>query len=159
MMNTDTLYLSNQSVDPNQEAFTVMDESQMKFKGETGWFVIIGSSHYIELPEYNFSELFSYDPQLHPETAREVPLEKGFVDNRECIHTTDSEEYVVSTHIEVQPLSDFPESSSFDLSYKFDPHAYTTIELSQDSYETYHTYPEYDIAVYTQTTVQKTESE
>lgn len=42
---------------------------------------------------------------------------------------------------------------SFDLAYAFDgdPEAVTTIELGADGYETYHTYPEFDLALYTRT--------
>jgi hypothetical protein len=55
------------------------------------------------------------------------------------------------TLVERRPLAAFPAEESFDLAYWFDDDAVTTIDLRSDGYETYHTYPEFDLALYTRT--------
>ena len=53
--------------------------------------------------------------------------------------------------VEHRSLEAFPAEESFDLAYWFGEDAVTAIDLGETGYETYHTYPEYDLALYSRT--------
>lgn len=49
------------------------------------------------------------------------------------------------------PLSAFPSERTFDVAYKFDEKAWTTVDATGDGWETWPTYPELGVALYTET--------
>lgn len=67
----------------------------------------------------------------------------------------ENEQCSAATTIETRAfdgLSD-EQTRNADAAYRFGPDAWTTITVETDAYETYHTYPERDLTVYTRTRI------
>ncbi|SEQ85149.1 DUF2617 family protein [Natrinema salaciae] len=154
-MARETLQFVHADRPPETGDVRVFDSFTRRFLGTAFTFRIIGSSHYVSAPEYDFYELSTCDPA--PTVVRDgtgIPLESDRPPRR-LVFETDALRCV--TTVEHRPLSAFPHdrfrsgSPGFDLAYAFDgnPDAVTTIEIAEDGYETYHTYPEFDLALYT----------
>jgi hypothetical protein len=109
-------------------------------------FCIVGSSHFVSSPALEFYELSSCEP-VAAEGAVTLDLEAS--GSETLTHETDSLQ--CETFVDRRPLSAFPGPEPSDLAYRFDEDAVTTVALSDDGYETYHTYPEFDLALYTET--------
>ncbi|WP_135664978.1 DUF2617 family protein [Halorhabdus rudnickae] len=144
------------SAEPPSTDLRVFDSLTTRFLGTTFRFRVVGSSHYISAPAYDFHELSSCEPVAAKavETIRLDGPQQD--DNRECNEATTSLGYETDalhceTIIERRPLSAFPADASFDLAYWFGDDAATTVNIQAGGYETYHTYPEFDLALYTQT--------
>lgn len=161
-MNTpESLYLAYVPEQPPLEGYDVKHREQRPFFGTEFIFTIIGDSHYIGAPELDFHELFSCKP-VREGRVKTVPLQSrgratGASAERASVgrHDTYTERHQfgsvgVTTKIKNEPLTEFPDPQQFDMAYRFGPEAYTTINCpASDTYETYHTYPEYDCALYT----------
>jgi hypothetical protein len=133
---------------------------------------VIGSSHCLSLPDRAFHELCSCRPlpELGVEPrddaapdggvpaatdaatvpagrVRRVPLSPGV----ERTVTTDTGDLRAATTVEGLALDAFPCDRTFDVRYRFGPDAVTAIDLDGDRFETYHTYPEFDLALRSET--------
>lgn len=160
MIEPERLYLAYLPETPPLAEYDIKQQVQRSFLGNEFTFTVIGDSHYIGAPELGFHELLSCKPVqqgrvktvlLEP-TRQPTDCDASSVDSRE-IHTGHYQFGSVefTTTINCEPLSAFPDPETFDIAYQFGPEAYTTINCrSSDSYETYHTYPEYDLALYTE---------
>jgi len=138
---------------PPAHEVEVFDARTCDFLGATFTFRVVGSSHYVSAPAYDFYELSSCEP-VPTDRATAISLDSSdAVDPgagpTRLVFETDA--LACETAVEQRPLDAFPRDRSFDLSYRFDPEAYTTIDLGSRGYETYHTYPEFDLALYTHT--------
>jgi len=159
MIAPERLYLAYLPETPPLTKYDIKQQVQRRFFGSEFTFTVIGDSHYIGAPELGFHELLSCKP-IQQGRVKTVPLETtrrstdhpvGSVDGE--IHTGryQFESVEVTTTIRSEPLSAFPGPEEFDIAHRFAPKAYTTINCrSTDCYETYHTYPEYDLALYTE---------
>lgn len=160
-MSRETLRFVQTDRPPATDGIRVFDSLSRSFLGTAFAFRIIGSSHYITAPGYDFYELAACDgAPASTETANRegaaIPLGTNRP-SRRLVYETDS--LRCETTVDHRPLSAFPHErfrsrpDSFDLAHAFDgdPEAATTIELEDRGYETYHTYPEYDLALYTRT--------
>ena len=159
MIAPERLYLAYLPETPPLAEYDIKKQRRRPFLGTEFTFTVIGDSHYIGAPELGFHELLSCKP-VQQGRVKTVPLEAtrrpadrpaGSVDGRE-IHTGRYQfgSVDLTTTIKCEPLSAFPGPETFDIAYRFGPKAYTTINCpSTDSYETYHTYPEYGLALYT----------
>ncbi|AFK20843.1 DUF2617 family protein (plasmid) [Haloferax mediterranei ATCC 33500] len=118
-------------------------------------FTVIGESHYVGLPALDFHELCSCKP-LPSEQTHETPLAVG----AEHEFHFESNRLDAQTTVEGKSLDAFPGPDDATVAYRFGPDAWTTIHVasSGDGYETYHTYPEYDLALYTETNLTPTSS-
>ncbi|ELY84621.1 DUF2617 family protein [Natrinema altunense] len=156
-MSRQTLQFVHTNRPPTTDDIRVFDSRTRALLGTEFTFRIIGSSHYVSAPEYEFYEVSTCDPDPvanHEGTA--IPLE---TDRPPRALTFETDAFRCVTRVEHRPLSAFPRDrylnrpDSFDLAYAFggDPDAVTTIEIDDDGYETYHTYPEFDLALYTRT--------
>jgi len=168
----DTLQFVHSTRPPTTDV-RVFDSLTRRFLGTEFTFRVVGSSHYVSAPAYDFYELSSCEPvasedvtPIRLDTAQ-VSTDSSAVDERatargaseaagapaastrRLTHETDS--LRCETIVERRPLAAFPEDASFDLVYWFDDEAVTTVDLRPDGYETYHTYPEFDLALYTRT--------
>lgn len=114
--------------------------------GTPSAFAVIGESHYVAVPDLGFHEVCSCKP-IPAETTCTVALTRGVT--REFAFDTDT--VTVETTVTVDPFDSFPGPENADVTYRFGADAWTTIAVSDAGYETYHTYPEYDTAVYTET--------
>jgi hypothetical protein len=138
---------------------------------------VIGSSHCLSLPALGFHELCSCRPlpDLGVETVnnpaepdggavapapaaaatatvptrrvRRIPLAPGV----ERTVTTVTGDVRAATTVEGLVLDAFPADRDFDVSYRFGPDAVTAVVLDGDRFETYHTYPEFDLALRSET--------
>lgn len=156
-MTQDTLQFVHADSPPATNGVRVFDSLTRPLLGTEFTFRIIGSSHYISAPTYEFYELSTCKP------ASVVGLDGTAISlnpdqpSRRLVFETDALRCV--TVVDHRPLSAFPrdrylsQPDSFDLAYSFDgeAEAVTTIELDEGGYETYHTYPEFELALYTQT--------
>ncbi|WP_253739091.1 hypothetical protein [Halohasta salina] len=173
----ESLYLAYTAEQPPLAEYDIKRRVQRQFFGTEFTFAVIGDSHYIGAPELGFHELLSCKPiregrvttvpltDTHrPVTDRRSTESAGrpITDRRSTepagrdrqeIHTGRYRfgSIGVTTTISREPLSAFPGPEPFDIAYRFDPQAYTTINCqSTTNYETYHTYPEYDLALYSE---------
>ena len=161
----DSLYLAYTAEQPPLAEFDIKRRVQRWFFGTEFTFAVIGDSHYIGAPELGFHELFSCKPIRQgrmatvPLTDERRPPESRWStggathgDRREVHRGRYRFGSVgVTTTIKREPLSAFPGPEPFDITYRFEPKAYTTINCrSTTTYETYHTYPEFDLALYSE---------
>lgn len=160
---TTRLHFAYATSEPNLDAFDVKRVVPSELLGEPAVLTVIGESHYVGVPALDFHEVCSCKPLesgvLAVESTAETPLRRGvqreFAFENDCLR--------VETEAEVRAIEAFPGPESADAAFRFGPDAWTTIELgvgnetdapasaSRASYETYHTYPEYGLAVYTLT--------
>jgi len=165
MTTPESLYLAYTAEEPPLADYDIKRRAQREFFGTEFTFAVIGDSHYIGAPELGYHELFSCKPIREGRvTTVELAAESHpYESPRSTDPPTPSDEQEihgghyrfgsvgVTTTIRREPLSAFPGPEPFDIAYRFDPKAYTTINCpSSSTYETYHTYPEYDLALYTE---------
>ena len=158
----DSLYLAYTAEEPPLVEYDVKRRVERPFFGSEFTFAVIGDSHYIGAPELGFHELFSCKPirQGRVTTVDLTESDEGRQSTGSSTHGDSREIHTgryrfgsvgVTTTISREPLAAFPGPEPFDIAYRFDPEAYTTIDCrSATSYETYHTYPEYDLALYSE---------
>lgn len=142
------LHFAYASAKPSLELFDVKTIHADELAGSPGAFAVIGESHYVGVPGLDFHEVCSCEA-LSGEHVQTVPLEAGV----ERAFSFDTGRLDARTHAEVRPLDSFSGDDTADVAHRFGPGAWTTIEIGDDAYETYHTYPEYDLLVYTETTL------
>lgn len=143
------LYFEYTRETPDLAALDVKTVHPDDLLGSPAVFTVIGESHYVGLPERGFHELCSCKP-LSASTGRshETPLSTGV--EREFRFERDR--LTATTSVAGRPLAAFPGPDEATVAYRFDPEAWTTIRVGDAGYETYHTYPEHDLALYTETT-------
>jgi len=145
------------STNPPSTDLRIFDSLTTHVLGTSFTFRIIGSSHYVSAPAYDFHELSSCEP-VPGKDVETIHLDGPQQDTTHgCTATATTLEYETErlhceTMIERRTLDAFPAEASFDLAYWFEEDAATTIDIGADGYETYHTYPEFDLALYTRTT-------
>jgi hypothetical protein len=141
----------------------VFDALTREFLGAPFTFRVIGSSHYVSAPAYDFHELSSCDPvggdavttlaldgPRLPTAGTDAATDGGDPEGRlRLAYAADG--LRCETLVERRPLAAFPADGSFDLAYWFGDEAVTTVDVGETGYETYHTYPEFDLALYTRT--------
>lgn len=176
-----TLRLVHLPAPPDLSAMDVKHTVEHPLLGATATVRVIGSSHCLSLPAHGFHELCSCRPlpdvgvsvhegergpgstspdrQRAPATdprtgttvaagrVRQVPLEPGV----ERTVTTTTGAVRARTTLAGHPLDAFPTDREFDVHYRFGPDAVTTVDLEDDRFETFHTYPEFDLAVRSET--------
>ena len=140
------LYFGYTTVAPDLASVEVKTVHPESLLGEPAVFTVIGESHYVGIPTLDFHELCSCKP-LSSETTHETPLSVG-VDHA---FDFESEQLHAQTVVEGRPLDHFPGAGDATVAYRFGPDAWTTIHATDAGYETYHTYPEYELALYTET--------
>lgn len=149
---TERLFVGFGTEPPTLEEVTVFDSLQTTVAGRAFTFNVVGCSHYIEAPDAGYYEIVSCRPVEHG-LVHELALPEG----ADSTLSFEGDSVGAETTVEIQPLDAFPERQSFDLAYTFEPAAHTTIDLLDETgdhppgYETYHTYPEHDCLVYTET--------
>lgn len=152
--------------EPPTSDVTVYASLTREFLGAQATFEVIGSSHRVSVPALSFYELSSC-ATVENATGTQVPLTPDG-DRRRLTHETDRLRCV--TTVERLPLAAFDRvddpsdhagdtfdhaddsfdrvDDSFDLSYQFGPEAVTAVDIGDRAFETYHTYPEHDLTVY-----------
>ncbi|MDY7080861.1 MAG: hypothetical protein SXQ77_00270 [Halobacteria archaeon] len=149
------LYLGFGIRPPEIPEMEVYETLETEFAGSEFVFNIIGSSHYVHSADCGFYEVTSCKQvdgegiEVHTlDIANRVDADAEFeYDNGSEFRTE------VSTY-GLEKYRDVVESGGdFDLRHVFDEKAETAIDIGDTSYETYHTYPEYDLTVYTKTSV------
>lgn len=128
---------------PDTDTFTVYHTGEIEVP-DVGTFTahIIGSSHYIHGGGYH--EVMScFEPGM---SAREFDITGPL---RETVNGRLLTQPDV--HVHSFPLSAFPDDEIHDVAYKFGPDAWTTVDETRTGWETWHTYPELGVAVWTET--------
>lgn len=141
------LYFAYTPTAPDLDRFDVKKVVPTEILDRPATLTVLGESHYIGVSGLGFHEICSCKP-LSAETMHYAPLER----NLEQTFSFENERISATTVIETRAFDSVPVEES-DVAYRFDPDAWTTISVSPetDAYETYHTYPEHDIALYTHT--------
>lgn len=146
------------STAPTLDAHDIKHRETRLFLDREFVFTVIGSSHYVCCEAANYHELLTCKQlDTAPPTPRDgrrltetVPLTVGHTET--VRHTLDGTG--ITVEIRGEPLSAFDSSETFDIAYRFDTDAYTTIDILADgTYQTYHTYPEHDLALRTETSL------
>lgn len=121
--------------------------------GEPATVHVIGSSHYVAAPAHGFHEVCSCrGVDAGGAATYDVSLSRAA--SRTLAFGTDRLRAEVA--VEGRGLSAFPADRDFDVRYRFGPDAHTAIDVRRDGYETYHTYPEHGLTLYTETTLART---
>lgn len=148
-MTRNTIQFLHDDTPPTTDV-TVYDSLTRQFLGAEFTFRVVGSSHYVTAPAYDFYELSSCE---RVRAATRVELDPSL--GRQTL-TYEADGLRCETVLDRQPLATFfdddPTDSSFDLSHEFEPDAVTTIDVGDDWFETYHTYPEFDLTLFSRTT-------
>ncbi|WP_415379901.1 hypothetical protein [Halosimplex sp. TS25] len=160
-MTENTLHFVHSTGPPTSDV-RVFDSLTRRFLGTEFTFRVIGSSHYVSAPAYDFHELSSCEPvdcdgtttlRLDGATTADERADAASAADtgprRRIEYATDG--LACATVVERRPLAAFPAEATFDLVYWFGDDAVTTVDVRADGYETYHTYPEFDLALYTRT--------
>lgn len=154
-MTRDTLHFVHSTTPPSSDV-RVFDSLTTQFLGAEFTFRVIGSSHYVSVPAYDFHELSSCAPVGGDDVTTlrlDGPTTEATQSETDALVRLDyaTEGLQCATVVERRPLGAFPSEETFDLAYSFGEDAVTTVDLCADGYETYHTYPEFDLALYTRT--------
>lgn len=144
---TDTLYLHAGTERPDLSAVSTYASCRADLAGATVRFDVIGASHHVHAPAWGVHETASCRP-LGP-GAEAVALEPGVALDR----AVETPAVAWRLRVETRPLA-LPDRE-FDLHHAFDPGAVTAVAVGADRFETYHTYPEHDLTLYTETTVER----
>jgi hypothetical protein len=148
-MTHSTLHLAQSRAPPDLNDLDVRRRFESTVLGNPATVAVIGSSHYVGVPSIGFHELCSCRP-IEGSNVTVVPLERGV--EREV--GFEGEGLVAVTRVEGRPLRAFPGTEDPSVAYRFGPDAYTTIDVDDGTIETYHTYPEFDLALFTRTTIE-----
>ena len=161
---TETYNLAYTSTSPAVESHDIKHRERRDFFDQDFVFSVIGSSHYVGCEELGYHELLTCEPLDEADLGADdgsgfwdrngltktVPLAVGH--SERLRHVVDG--VGVETEIVGETLQKFRSPEEFDISYRFEGDAYTTIHLvANDTYRTYHTYPEYDLALRTDTSL------
>ena len=147
-MNHDLLHFGYEITDTDR--LNVYDETTITVDGVELTVSVIGSSHCVRSPPVGYAEIVSCDERavsdgyaidLHGDGSATVEFE--------------SEAVACTTTISVDPIERFPAEQSFDLRYDFAERAVTAVDATDRGYETWHTYPEHDRAVFTETVFER----
>lgn len=179
------LRLFHVSTMPDLRAIEVKRTGNCRLLGSTATVRVIGSSHWLSLPKLDFHELCSCRPlpdvgvaiagtgdDAHPDggvlgeagnsppmatvpaaRVRHIPLRPGV----ERAVTSIVGEVQAETVVEGLSLQAFPAERPFDIGYRFGVDAVTAIVIDGDRFETYHTYPEFDLALHSITELTRVE--
>ncbi|TMT81530.1 hypothetical protein E2L06_16330 [Haloterrigena sp. H1] len=142
------LYFGYANTTPDLDAFDVKTVHPDTLLESPAVFTVIGESHYVGLPAFGFHELCSCQP-VSPETAYETPLSTDV----ERTFRFDGDTLRATTTVSGRPMESFPGPEAATVAFRFDPGAWTTIRVDETRYETYHTYPEYGLALHTETSL------
>ncbi|WP_206425093.1 DUF2617 family protein [Halosimplex salinum] len=159
MTDKHTLHFVHSTGPPTSDV-RVFDSLTRDFLGAEFTFRVIGSSHYVSAPAYGFHELSSCEPVAGDDVTA-VALDAGPTPSPAANGDAplridyETERLRCATIVDRRPLSAFPDEEPFDLCYRFDEDAVTTVDVGARGYETYHTYPEFDLALYTRTTFER----
>lgn len=140
------LYFGYTADRPDLTAVDVKTVHPTTLLGRPAVFTVIGESHYVGVPALGFHELCSCRP-LASATTHETPLTTAV----EREFRFDGDRVTARTDVVGRPLAAFPGSEDATVAHRFGPDAWTTLRATEDGYETYHTYPEYDLALFTET--------
>lgn len=120
----------------------IYKSERCQFMGMDFVFNIIGSSHYIFCEEADFHEILAC-VEMEENDTREIKLEHGEM----SLYYNSGPIFDTTTLVKSVPIERFSKDD-MDIKYKFGENAYTGIEIFEDYYHTYHTYPEKDLAIY-----------
>lgn len=157
MLSQSVLRFGVGSTPPERSDIRVFDTLDTTFVGESFTFDVIGSSHYIHSGTCGFYELCSCNP-MEDDDFHVCTLDLDEETSRELAFCTDSG-LECRTTVDVRPLCETAGKESADLYYEFSEEAYTAIQIGDDWYDTYHTYPEHELVVQTRTRILVGESE
>lgn len=135
---------------PDVTDLQVFAETETAILGADFRVAVIGSSHYVHAPDAGFHEIVSCKPIDH-DAVHELDLRA--YDDRTLSFVGD--DLACETTVETRPLDTVPDPDEHDLAYTFGEDAVTAIDLGTRGYETYHTYPEFDCVVYTETRLRR----
>ncbi|MEZ3145394.1 DUF2617 family protein [Halobaculum sp. MBLA0143] len=173
-----------QSATPPAVEPTVYAETTTRLLGEAVRLRVIGSSHAVAAPGLDYYELSSCEAvagaasvALEPDGRRrrfrfegETVVAETVVEPRPLAAFPDDETFVLSHEFPLADGDDTEATGDLDGSDTDDsghatpaggcagPGAVTTLDPFDGGFETYHTYPEFDLALYTRTTLERVAS-
>ncbi|AUV80625.1 hypothetical protein C2R22_02255 [Salinigranum rubrum] len=147
---TTELHVAYPRKPPDFERFDVKALTPGTLLGEPCTVAVVGQSHVVTAPALDYHEVCSCAPQTAA-ASETVALDPGVAAR---VDTAGEHSAVVATtDLAVRSLSSFPGPDEATIAHRFGSEAWTTVDLADDgtAYETYHTYPERDVAVQTVT--------
>lgn len=162
MDTSDTYNLTYTTTRPVLTAHDIKHRETRQFFDREFLFTVIGDSHYVGCEGAGYHELLTCKPLERTDPTqgsafrdregltKTVPLTVGHQETLQHVLNGTG----VRTELRGEPLSAFGPPESFDIAYRFGADAYTTIDIvADDTYRTYHTHPEHDLALRTETTL------
>lgn len=139
------LHFGHTSDPPDLSELDVRRVHPDELLGQPAVFTVIGESHYVGLPALGFHELCSCTPLGG--TSHRIPLSIG----SEREFRFEGDQITARTAVVGQPLDSFPGPEGATVAHRFGSEAWTTITVAEQRFETYHTYPELDLGLATET--------
>jgi hypothetical protein len=118
--------------------------------GEEFTFEVVGQSHRVAAPAVEFHEVASLAAVCDDGNGTVYTLSLSADLGREFAFA--GEAFDARTVLTGGPLTAYPADRSFDLRCEFDSGAETAVAVADRGYETYHTYPQRDVTLYSRTT-------
>jgi hypothetical protein len=146
---TGSLYVGFTTEPPALEEVVVYERLEADLLGVPVTFDVIGTSHHVAAPELDFHEVASCE-RLPGGTVHEYPLQAG-VDETLSFRTDEVE---CETRVWTESGAELPRADP-DVAYVFSERAKTAILVGENSYETFHTYPEHELTVRSETTLER----
>jgi hypothetical protein len=147
---TTELHVAYPTAPPDFTAFDVKALTPETLLGAPCTVAVVGQSHVVTAPELGYHEVCSCVAQsVTP--SETVALDPGVTAQVDASGSGENETVRATTDVSVRPLTSFPGPEETTIAYRFDPAAWTTVTVGERGYETYHTYPERDVVVRTET--------
>ncbi len=128
----------------------IFQSATARISGHEFTFRIIGLSHFISCRSLQFDEVLTCIP-IGDESKRciiNIQSNAGIK-----TFTTNTKTHIIETRIWTKKHDTKRRKEFTNISHVFDGDAYTGITIKKNSYETIHTYPEFDKDVFTRTTI------
>ena len=146
---TGHLYVGFTADRPALDGVEVYERLETTLLDEPVTLKIIGKSHHVSAPPLDFHEVASCE-RLPGGTVHDYPLETG-IDERLTFETPSVR---CDTRVWTESGSDLPDDDP-DVAYVFSQAARTAILVDKRGYETFHTYPEHDLTVRSETVLER----
>lgn len=145
---TTELHVAYPTAPPDFAAFDVKALTPETLLGAPCTVAVVGQSHVVTAPEIGYHEICSCVSQSAA-ASETIALDPGVT--AQIGANGDERAVRTTTDVSVRPLASFPGPDEATIAYRFGPEAWTTVTVGERGYETYHTYPERDVAVRTET--------
>ncbi len=146
------LHFSNSETPQPLAELTVKADTSTTLLGRPATVCIIGESHYLSCPPLRYFELCSCAP------LRTDAVTISLIDRATHSFSFENELISADTVVTIDSMAPLPAPETVTLAHRFGERAWTLLDCQEGSVETYHSYPEHDRLVRSQTTLRANDS-